>query len=61
MNFSFVLTLAGLVAWLERAWPRDESRQRSERIVATALGLLALTGLALLLVEILGRPLGLIE
>ena len=61
MNFSFVLTLAGLVAWLERAWPRDESRQRSERIAATILGLLALTGLALLLVEIIGRPLGLIE
>jgi hypothetical protein len=61
MNFSFVLTLAGLVAWLERAWPRDESRKRSERIATTALGLLALTGLALLLVEIVGRQLGLIE
>jgi len=61
MNFSFVLTLAGLVAWLDKVWPRDESRQRSERIAATILGLLALTGLALLLVEIIGRPLGLIE
>jgi MFS family permease len=61
MNFSFVLTLAGIVAWLEKTWPRDATRQRSERIAATALGLLALAGLVLLLVEIVGRPLGFIE
>jgi hypothetical protein len=61
MNFSFVLTLAWMVAWLERVWPRDETRQRSERLAATALGLLALTGLLLLLVEMVGRPLGFIE
>lgn len=61
MNLSFVLTLAGLVAWLEKVWPRDAAHQRSERITSTALGLLALTGLLLLLVEILVRPLGFIE
>jgi hypothetical protein len=61
MNLSFVLTLAGLVAWLERLWPRDASRLRSERITSSVLGLLALTGLLLLLVEMIGRPLGLIE
>ena len=61
MNFSFVLTLAGIVAWLKKAWPRDATRQKSERIVVRVLGLLALAGLALLLVGIVGRPLGLIE
>ena len=61
MNFSFVLTLAGLVAWLEKVWPQDATRQRSERIATTTLGLLALSGLLLLLVEIGGRALGLIE
>ena len=61
MNFSFVLTLAGLVAWLEKAWPRDATRQRIEQVASTALGFLALSGLLLLLVEIGGRALGLIE
>jgi hypothetical protein len=60
MNFSYVLTLAGMAAWLEKAWPRDDSHQRSERITSAALGLLALAGLLLLLVEIVGRALGLV-
>ncbi|HJS18618.1 MAG TPA: hypothetical protein VJ785_07705 [Anaerolineales bacterium] len=61
MNFSFVLTLAGLVAWLEKAWSRDATRPRIEQVASTALGFLALSGLLLLLVEIGGRALGLIE
>lgn len=61
MNVSFVLTLAAIVAGLEKAWPHDTRYQRSERIITTALGLLALTGLVLLLVEIVGRPLGFIK
>lgn len=61
MNLSFVLTLAGLVVWMEKVWPRDGTAQRIEGIATKALGLLALAGLLLLLVEILGRPLGLIE
>ena len=61
MNFSFVLTLAWLVAWLDKVVPEDTARQKRERGAATALGLLALIGLLLLLVEILGRPLGFIK
>jgi len=60
MNFAFVLTLAWLVAWLEKALPEDATRQRGEQIAVIILGLLALVGLVLLLVEIIGRPLGLI-
>lgn len=59
MNLSFMLTLAGMVAWLEKSWPKDATHRRSERIASAALGLLALAGLLLLLVEIVGRPLGL--
>jgi hypothetical protein len=61
MNFSFVLTLAGISAWLEKAWPRDATRQRSEQIATLALGFLALSGFLLLFIEIVGRSLGLIE
>jgi hypothetical protein len=61
MNFSYVLTLAWLVGWLQRNWPLDPARQRLERITTTILGLMALVGLVLLLVEIVGRPLGLID
>jgi MFS family permease len=61
MNFSFVFMLAGLVAWLEKTWPRDAKRQKSERVATMALRLLALSGFLLLFVEIVGRPLGLIE
>lgn len=61
MNFSFVLTLAGIVAWLEKAWPRDATWQKSERVATMALGLLALSGFLLLFIEIVGRSLGLIE
>lgn len=61
MNFSFVLTLAGLVAWLEKTWPQDLAQRRRERIATMILGLLALAGLLLMLVEMIGRPLGLIE
>ncbi len=61
MNITFVLTLAAIVARLEKDWPRDNRYQRGERITTTALGLLALTGLVLLLVEIVGRPLGFIK
>ena len=61
MNFSFMLTLAGLVAWLEKTWPRDATRQKSERVATMALGILALSGFLLLFVEIVGRSLGLIE
>jgi hypothetical protein len=61
MNLSFMLTLAGMVAWLEKVWPWDESRRRGERITSAVLGMLAVAGLLLLLVEIIGRPLGLIS
>jgi hypothetical protein len=61
MNFSFVLTLAGIIAWLEKTWPRDATRQKSEQIATMALGLLALSGFLLLFIEIVGRLLGLIE
>jgi hypothetical protein len=61
MNFSFVLTLAVIVAWLEEVWPRDATHQKGERITTMALGLLAMTGLLLLLIEIGGRLLGFIE
>lgn len=61
MNFAFVLTLAALTAWLEQVWPRDESRKAAEASLTTVFGLLALAGLALLLVEIVGRLLGIVE
>jgi hypothetical protein len=61
MNFAFVLTLAPLTAWLEQAWPRDESRKSVEASLTTVFGLLALAGLALLVVEIAGRLLGIVE
>ncbi len=61
MNFAFVLTLAALTAWLEQAWPRDESRKAAEASLTTVFGLLALAGLALLVVEIVGRPLGIVK
>lgn len=61
MNFAFVLTLAGLTAWLERGWPHDESRRAVEASLTTIFGLLALAGLGLLVVEIAGRLLGIVE
>lgn len=61
MNFAFVLTLAWLVAWFEKVFPEDVTHQSREQIATAVLGLLALVGLLLLLVEIVGRPLGLIE
>ena len=61
MNLAFVLTLAALTAWLERAWPHDESRKEVEASLTTVFGLLALAGLALLVVEIVGRLLGFVE
>lgn len=60
MNLSFMLTLSSMVAWMEKVWPRDETRRRGERFTSAVLGLLALAGLLLLLVEIIGRPLGLV-
>lgn len=61
MNFSFVLTLAGMVAWLEKKWSRDGSHRRIEGTASAILGLLAFSGLVLLLIEIVGRPLGLMD
>ncbi len=61
MNFTFVLILAALTAWLEKIWPRDESRKGVEAVLTAVLGLLALAGLSLLVVEIVGRPLGIVE
>jgi hypothetical protein len=60
MNFAFVLTLAPLTAWLEQRWPHDESRAAIEKRLTAGFGLLALGGLALLVVEMGGRLLGLI-
>jgi hypothetical protein len=61
MNFAFVLTLAALTAWLEQRWPRDESRQAAEASLTSVFGLLAVAGLILLVVEIVGRLLGIGE
>lgn len=61
MNFAFVLTLAPLTAWLDKRWPLDESRVGVETGLTTVLGVLALTGLVLLVVEIGGRLLGVME
>ncbi|HEX9597360.1 MAG TPA: hypothetical protein VF982_10815, partial [Anaerolineales bacterium] len=61
MNSAFVLTLAALTVWLEQVWPRDESRRAAEASLTTVFGLLALAGLALLVVEIVGRSLGIVE
>lgn len=61
MNFAFSLTLAGLVAWLEKTWPRDASRQTIERIVTVVLGLVALGGLGLMFIGIVAMPLGLMK
>lgn len=55
MNFAFVLTLALMMGWLESEWPRDDSRRRLETTFTAILGLLALGGLILLVVEIFGR------
>jgi hypothetical protein len=60
MNFAFVLTLAPLIQWLERTWPRSDSRQALETIFTAILGLLALSGFILLVVEIGGRVLGIV-
>ncbi len=61
MNFAFVLTLAPLTAWLDQVWPRDDSRMAAETSLTAVFGLLALAGLALLVVEIVGRLLGILE
>jgi hypothetical protein len=61
MNFAFVLTLAALTAWLEQRWPRDESRQAAEAGLTSVFGMLAVAGLILLVVEIVGRLLGIVE
>jgi len=61
MNFAFVLTLAALTARVDHAWPRDESRMAAETSLTAAFGLLALAGLALLVVEIVGRLLGIVD
>lgn len=60
MNFSFVLTLALMVAWLEKVLPRGAVWQRKGRIAYVAMLILAFAGLLLLAIEMLGRPLGLI-
>ncbi len=61
MNLAFVLTLAALTAWLEQVWPRDESRKAVEASLTAVFGLLAIAGLVLLVVEIVGRLLGFVE
>jgi hypothetical protein len=61
MNIVFVLTLALLTPWLENTWPRTDSRQGLESTFVVIFGLLALGGLILLVVEIGGRLLGLVE
>jgi hypothetical protein len=61
MNFAFVLTLALLTRWLERAWPRSDTRRALETAFVAIFGLLALGGSILLVVEIGGRLLGLVE
>ncbi len=61
MNFVFALMLAALTAWLEQVWPRDESRKAAEVSLTTVFGLLALAGLAFLVVEIGGRLLGIVK
>lgn len=61
INFAFVLTLARLTAWLEDAWPRDGSRRAAVMVGTVALGLLALGGLGVLVYELGGRLVGLVE
>jgi hypothetical protein len=61
MNFAYALMLAALTAWLEQVWPRDESRKAAEVSLTTVFGLLALVGLAFLVVEIGGRLLGIVK
>lgn len=61
MNFAFVLTLAFLTPWLDRVWPRDDSRRELEATVTTVFGLLALAGLVLLVVEIGGGLIGVLK
>jgi hypothetical protein len=61
MNFAFVLTLAALTAWLERVWPQDDSRQALELSLVSVFGLMGLAGLVLMLVEIVGRLLGVLN
>jgi MFS family permease len=60
MNLAFVLTLALMTGWLEREWPLDDSRHAIETTFTAVLGLLALGGLILLVVEIFGRLLGVV-
>lgn len=61
MNFAFVLTLAPLTAWLERAWPQDDSRRGLESGLVTVFGLMGLAGLILIVVEIGGRAFGMLK
>lgn len=61
MNFAFVLTLAGLTAWLEKWWSPANTRREVETSLTAAFGLLALGGLVLLVVEIGGRLVGLVK
>jgi len=61
MNFAFVLTLAGLVTWLEKTWPQDNSRSKVETGLTVVFGLAALGGLGLLAYELGGRLLGIVK
>lgn len=60
MNFAFVLTLAVFTAWFNKSWRKDARWHFAERLGLAVLGLMALLGFVLLLVEMVGRPLGLI-
>lgn len=60
MNFAFVLSLAALTAWLERVWPLDDSRKTVEDSLTAVFGLLAVAGMGLLVIEIVGRLLGVV-
>ncbi len=61
MNLAFVLILAALTAWLEGWWPPAMTRPGVEASLTAVFGLLALGGLALLVVEIGGRLLGIVK
>jgi hypothetical protein len=61
MNFAFVLTLAALAEWLDRRWPTSNARRAVEASLTALFGLLALGGLALLVVELGGRLVGVVK
>lgn len=61
INLCFSVGLGVVEAQVDRTWPTDDSRRTTMQVGIVVLGLLALAGLGLLLYQLGGRMLGLVD